>query len=89
MGFDFQGRYTRIVECEWIEYILEDDRIVTVEFKPASGGVTVRETFDAESEFAAEQQRQGWQAILNRFAAHVAATHGNTSRDGGSLSPRS
>lgn len=72
MGFDFEGRYTRIVEHELIEYALTDDRFVTVEFIPVAQGVCVRETFDAENEFAAEQQRQGWQAILNRFARHVA-----------------
>jgi hypothetical protein len=30
-------------------------------------------TFDSESINSAEQQRQGWQAILNNFARHVAA----------------
>jgi hypothetical protein len=36
-------------------------------------GVTVRVTFDAETEHSVEQQRQGWQAILNNFAKHVEA----------------
>jgi uncharacterized protein YndB with AHSA1/START domain len=76
MGFDFEGRYRRIVEDELIESTLVDERLVRVEFVPGSGGVTVRETFDAENEIAAEQQRQGWQAILNRFASHVAAEQG-------------
>lgn len=77
MGFDFEGRYTRIVEHELLEYTLDDERVVTVEFVPGDDGVTVRETFDAENELAAEQQRQGWQAILNRFASHVAAEQGD------------
>jgi hypothetical protein len=34
-------------------------------------GVTVRVNFDAESEHPVEQQRQGWQAILDKFAKHV------------------
>lgn len=34
-------------------------------------GVTVRVTFDAETTYPVEQQRDGWQAILNRFARHV------------------
>jgi hypothetical protein len=33
--------------------------------------VTVRETFDAETTYPPEQQRQGWQAILDNFARHV------------------
>jgi uncharacterized protein YndB with AHSA1/START domain len=76
-GFNFEGRYTRIVEHELIECTLDDGRIVTVEFVPAADGVAVRETFDAENELAAEQQRQGWQAILVRFAHHVAAEQGD------------
>jgi len=39
----------------------------------ASDGVRVRVTFDAEDQYPIEQQRQGWQAILERFARHVEA----------------
>ncbi len=77
IGFDFEGRFTRIVEHELLEYTLDDARVVTVEFVPGDDGVTVRETFDAEKKLAAEQQRQGWQAILNRFAIHVVAEQGD------------
>jgi uncharacterized protein YndB with AHSA1/START domain len=69
-GFDFAGTYTKIVPNELIEYSF-GDRTCAVEFVPGSSGVTVRVTFDAESENPAEQQRQGWQAILNNFAKHV------------------
>ena len=48
-------------------------RFGVVEFMPGATGVTVRVTFDAEAENSAEQQRQGWQAILNNFARHVEA----------------
>ena len=61
-----------LVEHALLEYTLDDERVVTVECVPGDDGVTVRETLDAENELAAEQQRQGWQAILNRFARHVA-----------------
>jgi uncharacterized protein YndB with AHSA1/START domain len=69
-GFDFAGTYTKIVPNELIEYSF-GDLTCAVEFVPGSSGVTVRVTFDAESENPAEQQRQGWQAILNNFAKHV------------------
>jgi uncharacterized protein YndB with AHSA1/START domain len=75
-GFDFTGRYTRIVVGRTIEYALDDDRVVTVEFSSGPDGVTVRETFDAEDEHAAEMQRQGWLAILRRFASHVVGGRG-------------
>jgi uncharacterized protein YndB with AHSA1/START domain len=71
-GFDFAGTYTRIVPNELIEYSF-GDRAGAVEFVPGTNGVKVRVTFDAESENPVEQQRQGWQAILNNFARHVEA----------------
>lgn len=70
MGFDFAGTYTRIDEHQRIECGF-GDRKLHVEFITGPAGVTVRETFDAENVHSAEQQRQGWQAILDRFARHV------------------
>jgi uncharacterized protein YndB with AHSA1/START domain len=71
-GFDFAGTYTRIVPNQLIEYAF-GDRAGTVEFLPNANSVTVRVTFDAETENPVEMQRQGWQAILNNFAKHVEA----------------
>lgn len=71
-GFDFAGTYTQVVPNELIEYAF-GDRTGTVEFVTAANDVTVRVTFDAESEHPVEQQRQGWQTILNNFARHVEA----------------
>lgn len=70
MGFDFSGTYTNVVANELIECSF-GDRVLKVEFLSGDGGVTVRETFDAESTHSVEQQREGWQAILNNFARHV------------------
>jgi uncharacterized protein YndB with AHSA1/START domain len=72
MGFDFAGTYTRVVEHELIEYSL-GDREAQVEFAENPGGVNVRVTFDSEPTHSLEQQREGWQAILDRFARHVEA----------------
>ena len=70
MGFDFAGTYTNVVEHKLIESIF-GGRILLVEFITGQDGVTVRETFDPESTHSVEQQRQGWQAILNNFKKHV------------------
>ncbi len=70
VGFDFAGKYTKIVPHELIEYSF-GDRAGVVEFLTGAQGVTVRSTFDAEADNPIEQQRQGWQAILNNFAKHV------------------
>jgi uncharacterized protein YndB with AHSA1/START domain len=71
-GFDFAGTYTKIVPHELIEYAF-GDRAGTVEFIDGTNGVTVRSTFDAETQNPAEQQRQGWQAILDNFGKYVEA----------------
>lgn len=69
-GFDFTGTYTQIVPNELIEYKF-GDRKSTVEFVTNENSVSVRVTFDAETENPIEQQRQGWQAILNNFSRFV------------------
>jgi uncharacterized protein YndB with AHSA1/START domain len=69
-GFDFAGTYTKVIPQQLIEYSF-GDRLGVVEFIPAGNGVTVRVTFDAESTHSVDQQRDGWQAILNNFAKHV------------------
>ena len=70
MGFDFEGTYSAVVHHQLIVCAL-GDRTLRVEFIPGPASTTVRETFDAEPTHSLEQQRQGWQAILDRFARHV------------------
>jgi uncharacterized protein YndB with AHSA1/START domain len=72
MGFDFAGTYTKIVEPEVIEYTF-GDRSARVDFIQAGQGVTVRVSFEAESTHSVEQQRDGWQAILESFARYTEA----------------
>ena len=69
-GFDFAGEYTKVVEHQLIEYRF-GDRLGLVEFKPHAGGALVTVTFDSEASHSEEQQRSGWQAILDNFARHV------------------
>jgi uncharacterized protein YndB with AHSA1/START domain len=71
-GFDFAGTYTKIVPNELLEFSF-GDRSATVEFSTIANGVHIRETFDAEADNSIEQQRSGWQSILNNFAKHVEA----------------
>lgn len=70
MGFDFEGTYTKVIPNQLIEATFEDRRM-TVEFISTEKGTTVREVFDAEATHPIEQQRQGWQSILENFARHV------------------
>lgn len=56
-----------------IEYSF-GDRVAQVEFTDSPKGVGLRVTFDSESTYSVEQQRDGWQAILDNFTRHVEAT---------------
>jgi len=69
-GFDFEGTYTNIVEHKLIEYAF-GDRVASVSFEVQPEGVRVAVEFETEDENSQEQQRQGWQAILNNYAAFV------------------
>ena len=71
-GFDFAGTYTRIVPQQLIEYAF-GDRTAQVTFTGDAGGVRVEVSFEAETTHSPEQQREGWQAILENFRRHVEA----------------
>jgi uncharacterized protein YndB with AHSA1/START domain len=71
MGFDFSGIYSKVIEKKLIEYCIDDGRFILVEFSSVENGIKIEEIFEAESQNAAEQQRQGWQSILNNFAKYV------------------
>ncbi len=75
MGFDFAGTYTKIGPQKLIEYAF-GYRTAQVEFTNGPQGVNLRVTFDAEPTHSEEQQRGGWEAILNNFARHVEKSRG-------------
>ena len=70
VGFDFAGEYTKVVPHQLIEYAF-GGRTGAVEFRDEGTGVTVTVTFDSESTHSEDQQRTGWQAILDNFSRHV------------------
>lgn len=71
MGFDFTGIYTKVDKPNHIEYVMDDERQVSIDFKQTESGIIVTETFDAEEQHDYEFQKQGWQSILDNFARHV------------------
>ncbi|WP_310568190.1 SRPBCC domain-containing protein [Hydrogenophaga sp.] len=76
-GFDFAGVYTKVEAPTLIEYRF-GDRVGQVEFSAGPTGVTVKVTFDAEDTHSEDQQRGGWQAILDNFGRHVLASRENS-----------
>lgn len=69
-GFDFAGEYTKLIPQQLIEYVF-DKRNVSVNFTESSDEILVKVSFDPESIHPEEQQREGWQSILNNFAKYV------------------
>ncbi len=76
VGFDFEGVFTKIAPQESLHFELGDERLVTIEFMQTANGTRVTETFEAEDENSAAQQKQGWQSILNNFKKHVESQNG-------------
>jgi len=70
-GFDFEGVYDEIIDLEKLSYGLSDGRKVVTTFKELNGNVDVVTEFEVEDQNSAEQQKGGWQAILNNFKAYV------------------
>ncbi|MFZ1729417.1 MAG: SRPBCC domain-containing protein [Bacteroidota bacterium] len=73
VGFDFAGTYTNIVQHELIEYSF-GDRTAKVQFAESPEGIRVSVAFETEDTHSIEQQREGWQAILDNFTRHVEAS---------------
>ncbi|MCF2949475.1 SRPBCC family protein [Paraglaciecola aquimarina] len=71
MAFDFEGTFTKVIDKGYIQYELDDNRLVDIEFIATPAGVKVIESFEAEDENSAQQQRQGWLCILENFKTYV------------------
>ncbi len=71
IGFDFYGKYTKVIPQNHIEYVLGDERTVSIEFRELGEKTEVIESFDAETENPLELQERGWQAILDNFKKHA------------------
>lgn len=70
LGFDFAGEYTEVIPHRLIAYTF-GARTSLVEFSEGADGVHVSVSFDAEQTHSEEQQRTGWQAILDSFARYA------------------
>ena len=71
MGFDFAGTYVEIEEGKRIAYQIADGRRVEIDFSEDGEMVKIREAFEAEGMHTKEQQRAGWQAILENFKQYA------------------
>lgn len=73
-GFDFEGVYAEVEPLRAVTLVMPDGRRARTTFEPIGDATRVTTVFDAEAENPPEMQRDGWQAILDNFAAHVGRT---------------
>src|SRR3982751_1594698 len=72
-GFDFGGIYDAVDENACIEYTMGDNRKVQVTFTPEGDTTKIVEKFEAENVYPHEQQKAGWQSILDSFKKYTEA----------------
>jgi len=70
-GFDLKGTYIAIKPMELIEYNLEDNRKVSINFESKNNETHIIQTFEAENQNPIELQQNGWQAIMNNYKIYA------------------
>jgi uncharacterized protein YndB with AHSA1/START domain len=70
-GFDFGGSFSNVQPLLLIEYVLDDNRKVSISFENQGGTTRIIEVFEPENQNPPEFQQQGWQAILNNFKLYA------------------
>jgi len=73
MGFDYEGTFLEVTPYSRIRFTLGPEREVLVQFVEADGGTSVSQTFVPETTFSHEQQRAGWQSIMDNYSKHVSS----------------
>lgn len=71
IGFDFEGKYTKVEDQKAIEYVMADGREVYISFEDLGESTKVTENFHPESVNSLELQKGGWQAILDNFKKYT------------------
>lgn len=70
-GFDFAGKYEKVITNQLIEYTLTDNRKTINIFTANENKVTIIETFDPEKQTPIELQKEFCQNVLNKFKKYV------------------
>lgn len=71
MGFDFSGEYDLVIPQQRIEYHMADGRKVVIRFSGNETETLIQQDFDAETIHSIDLQRQGWQAIMDRYKQYT------------------
>ena len=76
IGFDFEGTYEEVDEPHALTLVLDDGRKARTTFRPSGSATEVTTRFDPDGNAPLDMQRDGWQAILDNYAAYTAARAG-------------
>lgn len=74
MGFDFEGTFVEVLPNQRLRFSLGPDRQVLVEFASRGAVTSVSQSFTPDADFSIEQQRAGWQSIMDNYKLYVAST---------------
>ena len=74
MGFDFEGVFLEVIPNQRLKSSLGPDREVLVEFNKRGTGTCVSHSFTPDTGFPIDQQRAGWQAILDNYRLYLASS---------------
>lgn len=77
-GFDFGGKYDKVITNELIEYTLDDRRKTAVEFIANGNSTILIETFDPEAKTPVDIQKNFCQSVLNNFKRYVEKENNKT-----------
>jgi len=75
-GFDFEGTFLEVAPLTRLRYSLGENREVVVQFMRQGERTLVTQSFTPEPTHSREQQRSGWQSILENYKKHVDAVAG-------------
>lgn len=71
--FEFGGTFDKIIPEEYLEYTMDDQRKVEVDFVPMGTATLIKMKFEAENTNPLSMQQAGWQQILDNFKDYCEA----------------
>ena len=71
VGFDFCGKYDKVILNELIEYTLDDGRKTMNQFIHNKNSVTITETFEPEAKTSISIQKEFCQSVLDNFKKYA------------------
>lgn len=85
VSFEFTGVYDQVDPADRLRYTISDGRKVEVKFEVLADSTRILVAFEPEMEHSLEMQREGWQAILDNYAAYAKGFQNGTPESSSSL----